>query len=107
LLGGYASVTHQLGGEFVRLDDRNVARALVGYVRKAQATEVVLGHRRRARWLPSDTTSEIIRLSGVDVHILRARQRASPRGSALGLAVLSGRQPDHSRITHSRHQTVL
>jgi two-component system sensor histidine kinase KdpD len=74
-LGGYASVTHQLGGEFVRLDDRNVARALVGYVREAQATEVVLGHRRRARWLPLDTTSEIIRLlSGVDVHILRARQ---------------------------------
>jgi len=75
LLGGYASVTHQLGGEFVRLDDRNVARALVGYVREAQATEVVLGHRRRARWLPWDTTSEIIRLlSGIDVHILRARQ---------------------------------
>ncbi len=75
LLGGYASVTHQLGGEFVRLDDRNVARALVGYVREAQATEVVLGHRRRARWLPWDTTSEIIRLlSGVDVHILRAHQ---------------------------------
>jgi two-component system sensor histidine kinase KdpD len=75
LLGGYASVTHQLGGEFVRLDDRSVARGLVGYVREAQATEVVLGHRRRARWLPWDTTSEIIRmLSGVDVHILRARQ---------------------------------
>lgn len=80
LLGGYASVTHQLGGEFVRLDDRNVARALVGYVRAAQATEVVLGHRRRARWLPWDTTSEIIRmLSGVDVHILRARDPVRPQ----------------------------
>lgn len=74
-LGGYASVTHQLGGEFVRLDERYVARALVGYVREVQATEVVLGHRRRARWLPLDTTSQIIRLlSGVDVHVLRARQ---------------------------------
>lgn len=74
-LGGYASVTHQLGGQFVRLDDRNVAKALVGYSRQAQATEVVLGHRRRARWQPWDTTSEIIRLlSAVDVHILRARQ---------------------------------
>ena len=74
LLGGYASVTHQLGGEFVRLDNSHVARALVGYVREVQATEVVLGHRRRARRLLSDTTSEIIRLlSGVDVHILRAR----------------------------------
>ncbi|HVC78206.1 MAG TPA: hypothetical protein VND96_16980 [Candidatus Micrarchaeaceae archaeon] len=74
LLGGYASLTHQLGGEFVRLDNSHVARALVGYVREVQATEVVLGHRRRARRLLSDTTSEIIRLlSGVDVHILRAR----------------------------------
>jgi two-component system sensor histidine kinase KdpD len=79
-LGGYASVAHQLGGEFVRLDDRNVAKALVGYVREAQATEVVLGHRRRARWLPLDTTSEIIRLlSGVDVHILRARHPVPPQ----------------------------
>jgi two-component system sensor histidine kinase KdpD len=80
LLGGYASVTHQLGGEFVRLDDRNVAKALVGYVREVQATEVVLGHRRRARWLPWDTTSEIIQLlSGVDVHILRARHPVPPQ----------------------------
>ncbi len=82
LLGGYASVTHQLGGEFVRLDDRNVTRALVAYVREVQATELVLGHRRRARWLFLDTTSEIIRLlSGVDVHILRARQPVPPRAA--------------------------
>jgi len=80
LLGGYASVTHQLGGEFVRLDDRNVARALVGYVREVQATELVLGRRRRARLLFLDTTSEIIRLlSGVDVHILRARRAVPPQ----------------------------
>jgi hypothetical protein len=32
----------------------------------------VFAHRRRNRWLPGDTTSEVIRrLSGVDVHILR------------------------------------
>jgi len=41
---------------------------------KSLATEVILGHRRRARWLPGDTTSDVIRrLSGVDVHILRAK----------------------------------
>ncbi|HSP10530.1 MAG TPA: hypothetical protein VLU92_13165 [Candidatus Dormibacteraeota bacterium] len=80
LLGGYASVTHQLGGEFVRLDDRHVAKALVGYVREVQATEVVLGHRHRTRWLFLDTTSEVIRLlSGVDVHILGARNPVPPR----------------------------
>jgi K+-sensing histidine kinase KdpD len=70
---------HQLGGEFVRLEGRSVAKAVVGYVRDVQATEIVLGHRRHARHVAWDTTSEIIRmLSGVDVHILRASQPASP-----------------------------
>lgn len=82
-LGGYASLVHQLGGEFVRLEGRNVAEALVGYVREVQATEVVLGHRRHARRLPWDTTSEIVRmLSGVDVHVLRARPPASSMAPA-------------------------
>ena len=77
-LGGYASLVHQLGGEFLRLEGRNVAKAVVRYVREVEATEVVLGHRRHPRRLPWDTTSEIIRmLSGVDVHILRAGQSAS------------------------------
>jgi two-component system sensor histidine kinase KdpD len=73
-MGGYATLTHQLGGEFVHLHGRSVASALVDYIHKSLATEVILGHRRRARWLPGDTTSEVIRrLSGVDVHILRSR----------------------------------
>jgi two-component system sensor histidine kinase KdpD len=71
-MGGYASLTHQLGGEYVHLHGRSVAPALVDYIRSSLATEVILGHRRRARWLPGNTTSEVIRrLSGVDVHILR------------------------------------
>jgi K+-sensing histidine kinase KdpD len=50
---------------------------LVDYIHESLATEVILGHRRRARWLPGDTTSDVIRrLSGVDVHILRAKQVA-------------------------------
>jgi two-component system sensor histidine kinase KdpD len=77
-MGGYAALTHHLGGEFVHLHGRSVARALVDYVHESLATEVVLGHRRRNRWMPGDTTSEVIsRLSGVDVHILRAE---SPGG---------------------------
>jgi two-component system sensor histidine kinase KdpD len=71
-MGGYAALTHQLGGEFVHLHGRSVARALVDYVHQSLATEVILGHRRRTRWLPGDTTSDVVRrLSGVDVHILR------------------------------------
>jgi len=76
-MGGYAALTHQLGGDYVHLHGRSVASALVDYIHESLATEVILGHRRRARWLPGDTTSEVIRrLSGVDVHILRAGQVA-------------------------------
>lgn len=76
-LGAYAALTHQLKGEFVRLDGSNVATTLARYIRDSQATEVVLGHRHRARWRPWDTTSELIGLlAGVDVHILRAREPA-------------------------------
>jgi two-component system sensor histidine kinase KdpD len=81
-LGAYASLTHQLKGEFIRLDGRNVASTLARFIRESQATEVVLGHRHRARWKPWDTTSELIGLLvGVDVHILRAHE---PAGLAAG-----------------------
>lgn len=71
-MGAYAALTHQLGGEFVHLHGRSAAASLVEFVHQSLATEVVLGHRRRNRWRPGDTTSEVIRrLSGVDVHILR------------------------------------
>jgi two-component system, OmpR family, sensor histidine kinase KdpD len=76
-MGAYATLTHQLGGEFVHLHGRSPAQALVDYVRDSLATELLLGHRRRNRWLPGDTTSEVIRrLSGVDVHILRSESAA-------------------------------
>jgi two-component system sensor histidine kinase KdpD len=72
-MGGYAALTFQLGGEFVHLHGKSVADALIEYVHDSLATEVILGHRRRTRWAPGDTTSDVIRrLSGVDVHILRA-----------------------------------
>ncbi|HEY4028039.1 MAG TPA: hypothetical protein VGO86_16550 [Candidatus Dormibacteraeota bacterium] len=71
-LGAYAALVHQLGGELIRLEGRNVARTLAAFILRSLATEVILGHRRRARWLPWDTASELIRLlQGVDIHILR------------------------------------
>jgi K+-sensing histidine kinase KdpD len=74
----YAALTHQLGGEFVHLHERSVARALVDYVHESLATQVILGQTRRNRWMPGDTTNEVIRrLSGVDVHILRVESEAS------------------------------
>ena len=43
-------------------------------------SKVLLSHNwRRVRWLPGDTTSDLIRrLTGVDVHILRAQPPALP-----------------------------
>jgi len=74
-LGAYATLSHQLHGEFVRLEGRDVGTTLVQFIRETQATEVVLGHRRASPWRPWDTTGKVIRLlSGVDVHILRARE---------------------------------
>ncbi|HEX7262856.1 MAG TPA: hypothetical protein VF383_01635 [Candidatus Dormibacteraeota bacterium] len=84
LMGAYATLAHQLKGEFVRLDGSNVAATLARYIRESQATEVVLGHRRRTRWRPMDTTSELIRrLAGVDVHILRAREAGASAPSTI------------------------
>jgi K+-sensing histidine kinase KdpD len=72
LLGAYAALTHQLGGELTRLEGRGVAVTLARFVERSLATEVILGHRGRARWRPWDTTAELIRLlQGVDIHVLR------------------------------------
>ena len=82
LMGGYAALTHRLGGEFVHLHGRSVAATLRDYIRTSLATEVILGH-RSSRWTPWDTTSELIRgLAGVDVHILREGVAADSAGAA-------------------------
>jgi two-component system sensor histidine kinase KdpD len=74
LLGAYAALTHQMHGEFVRLEDRLVAPALAQFTQRSLATELILGHRRLSRWRPWDTTGELIRLlEGVDIHILPRR----------------------------------
>jgi two-component system, OmpR family, sensor histidine kinase KdpD len=82
MMGGYAALTHKLGGEFVHLHGRSVSATLRDYIRSSLATEVILGH-RNSRWTPWDTTSDLIRgLAGVDVHILRTS--AEPPGSSFG-----------------------
>lgn len=69
LLGGYAALVHQAGGEFVTLNRTNPANALADYARQILATSVVVTRGRGRR----GTLRELIRiLSDVDVHILRA-----------------------------------
>ena len=56
----------------MRLDGRTVTPAMARFIEQSLATEVIMGHRRRSRWRPWDTTGELIRLlQGVDIHILR------------------------------------
>jgi len=69
LLGGYAALTHQAGGDFVTLYERDPAPALAAYARRILATHVVVTRGRGRR----GTLRELIRiLSDVDVHILPA-----------------------------------
>jgi two-component system sensor histidine kinase KdpD len=80
VLGEYAELTHQLGGNFITVYGSNVAEAVAAHVRETLATEVVIGHRTQ-RWRPWDTTSNLIRiLSEVNIHILRTAPE--PAGSA-------------------------
>ena len=68
LLGGYAALVHQAGGEFVTLDATNPASALADYARQVLATSIVVTRGRGRR----GTLRGLIRiLSDVDVHILR------------------------------------
>jgi len=74
-LGRYATLTHQLGGDFTTLHARRVASALAEHARKTFATEVVLtrAHDKGSR---QRTVRELVRILGdVDVHILGNRRR--------------------------------
>jgi two-component system, OmpR family, sensor histidine kinase KdpD len=67
LLGRYAALTHQAGGDFVTLYEKDPARALANYARRSLATQVVVTRGRGRR----GTLRKLIRiLSDVDVHIL-------------------------------------
>ena len=67
LLGGYAALAHQAGGEFVTLNDRNPAQALAAYARRTLATHVIVTRGRGRR----GTLRQLIRiLTDVDIHIL-------------------------------------
>jgi two-component system sensor histidine kinase KdpD len=74
-LGEYATLVHELGGEFVTLYGSKAAPIVVDFARSKLATEVILGRGpRRPRWRfwqRSFTTDVIRRLKDVDVHILR------------------------------------
>jgi two-component system sensor histidine kinase KdpD len=76
-LGQYATLVHELGGEFVTLYGSDAARVVAEYARNRLATEVILGRGpRRPWWRPWElpfTNRVIRRLKDVDVHILRTR----------------------------------
>jgi two-component system sensor histidine kinase KdpD len=76
-LGEYATITHQLGGEFVTLYDRAVAPALAADARKSLTTELLLTRGRgRGHWSRGPLRRLIRMLTDVDVHILAATSDA-------------------------------
>lgn len=72
LLGGYATLTHQLGGEFVSVDGRDVAQTVAAYARDHRITEILV--LRSDRHPNSRTLRGLIRLAAnVDVHVVAGR----------------------------------
>jgi two-component system sensor histidine kinase KdpD len=73
LLGGYAALVHQLGGEMVTVDATDIAATVATYARDHGITEIVLMRtpgRRQSR-----TLRRLIRiLVDVDVHILASER---------------------------------
>lgn len=69
LLGAYAALTHQLGGEFVSVYDHDVAHAIVAYAREHRITEIMAMRSHHNRH--SGTLRRLIStLTEVNVHIL-------------------------------------
>ncbi len=73
VLGGYAALAHQLGGELVTLHGPSVAAALAAYARQALVTEMVVSRGRRSRPWRRSALRDLIRLAkDVDVHVIAA-----------------------------------
>jgi len=71
LLGRYATLTHQLGGEFVTIDGKDVAATVADYARGHRITEILV--MRSTRNSSSRTLRRLIRLvANVDVHVVAA-----------------------------------
>lgn len=71
-LGSYATLTHQLGGDFVTVDGRDVAQTVAAYARDHRITEILV--LRSPRHERSRTLRRLIRLvANVDVHVVANR----------------------------------
>ncbi len=81
LLGGYASLTHQLGGEFITLYGPAAAPAIAAYARRTLANEILLsrgGHGHSSR----GTLHRLVRmLADVDIHVLADELDAQTRAA--------------------------
>ena len=71
-LGSYATLTHQLGGDFVTVDGRDVAQTVADYARDHRITEILV--LRSPHAASSRTLRRLIRLvDNVDVHVVASR----------------------------------
>lgn len=74
LLGAYAALAHQLGGEFVTLRGGSAAQALADYARENLVTELVVSRGRPHRVSRHSELRALIRiLEDVDIHVVADR----------------------------------
>jgi two-component system sensor histidine kinase KdpD len=115
VLGEYATLTHQLGGEFMTLYGRAAAPAIAAYARRTLATEILLTRGRSHGHWTRNTLHRLIRmLSDVDIHVLadeleaqmRAAERLNSRAHLTGenLASVALHRSDGFRVVGVRKQ---
>jgi len=64
----------EFGGEFIRVKDHDIAKAIADTARRYNITQIVLGESQKSRWdilLKGSLTQKILQsLKQVDVHII-------------------------------------
>lgn len=65
---------HEFGGEFLRISDNNVVKAIVNTAKQYRISQIVMGESHKSRWqifLKGSFTQQLLRLlKNVDIHII-------------------------------------
>lgn len=69
-LGAYVALTHKLGGEFVTLTGRSIAREIAKYATENFVTEILITRGRQRRFHRSAVKDLVRIMSDVDIHVL-------------------------------------
>ena len=99
---GLRQLAADLGARWHEIQEDDPARAIVGFAREHQITQIVIGSSQRSRWHITDGGPILRRViheagaSGIDVHIIARREKPPGRGPRLQCrqGILMSRYPD-------------